>query len=255
MGFYQSYTFSSVATFLSDLAEFAGSNGWTVDAQSSTSVSITKGASTFRVDYGDASKVFLYANAGGGYNPTGIYVNGLTSGAIYKFVSCGSSIYIARSYGGKLYWGGLATIIGRVGGWDGGVGVLGLDINNYNIFFQANTKFKTFYINGVWTPPGTGTEAGGVVGSIGLVDSIAAKQPFLFNAGIMPVPVMIFTVPADTTKLQPLGYAEGVYVFRNSGLYDSGDELVIDSTPYLAMENGASSLNESGASALLFKLG
>lgn len=253
MAFNQMYTFSNIATFLTDLATFAAANGWTVASQSSTSITVSKGGTAFRVDYVSANSVRLFATpSGGSINTSTIPIDSFSSGSPYCFVSCGTSLYIGRTASGVWNWGGIVAVVDKIGSWSGGIGLVGCSAQNNP--FSKSSSYITFYINGGWSP--LSGVAGSVFGSIGYDLDLFDRQPFEFNAGVMPGSVILFVVHSTTSLYRPIGYAEGLCRFRAGDVYVAGDNVVIGSDTYLAMPFMTAALSAtSTARDLLFKLG
>lgn len=242
MALYQyNFTFSTVAQFLTDIATFADGNGWTVNTLSSTLCVVTKGAVTWTIEYSSGTSIKMKSGASGYAYMT------MNPGDAYAFVSCGASLFIGRSVSGIWVWGGLANISTKVGAWAGGIGVCGFSSSPFQ------TSAITFDVNGVWSPA---SGAGAVWISTNDDLYMMDKQPFTYNAGILPAQVMAFALHTDTSLYRPLGYIDGLYRFRAGDIYVMGEELVIGADTYLAMPMGSSGLSSSAqARDLLFKLG
>jgi len=253
MDMFKKYTFTDIAAFLGDLADFAAANGWGVQKQPGTRVSISKGDARYRVDYSSASAVKLYASPDGGatYNSAAPSIDYLINGASYAFVSCGTTIYIGRVYPSTGWFsGGLITVVHKVGAWSGGQLVHGTSMNSH--YFLNGTAFysASMFVNGAWSTMGSLRE-GSVQGSIDRDLVLANKQPSLYNAGILPMPVTIFVCNASTAYLHPAGRAPGLFRINAGDVYTSGEILPFGEDSYLVMP---SAVSDTGTRDLFFKL-
>lgn len=249
MALYQEYTFSDIATFLSDLSNFAVANGWVSITSTSTRVEISKGGTTFRIDYASSTAVNIYATPGGGTISPSVPIDTFAAGQSYMFVSCGNSIYIGRVMSGLYCWGGLINIVDKIGSWSGGSMVAGI-YQTYNTLFGTSVEFTTLYRNGNWSYKGTNAQAGSVKGNIDN-DPIVNKQPNLHNAAIIPFPVRVFVCNAVTSLLHPIGYAPGLFRINAGNLYMPRDVISVNGNNHLVMPNRSS---VSGERDMLFRL-
>lgn len=254
MALYQKYTFSNVATFLSDLATFAAANGWTVITSTSTRVEISKSGVEFRVDYVSTTSVRLYATQSGGTITTAtITITPFAVGSPYMFVSCGSSIPIGLYTSSAWNWGGLFNVVDaeKTGSWTGGALVLGINSANYRFFNDASFIVGTIWKDGAWSYVGGSAAAGALKGSTSFDTSLADKQPNAFNGGIIPVDIELYVCNSTVTLLHPIGFVPGVYRFNAGNIYVAEETIPIDGTDYLAMPYGYGTV---GTRDLLFKL-
>lgn len=252
MAFFQKYTFADVATFLGDLAAFGAANGWTIVTNTSTRVELSKGGTLFRIDYQTITSVRLYAiQSGGTINTSAVYIDQLTVGQFYMFVSCGVTIYIGRVYAGVWNWGGLINVVNKIGSWAGGAMVHGTSSTSL-YFFAANAYMQaTLYRDGAWSYFGNSPVAGAIKGSIAQDTALADKQPCQFNAAILPLSVTIFACNAATTLLHPIGRAPGLTRFNAGNVYVAEETIPIGGVDHLVMPLG---FLTAGTRDLLFQL-
>jgi hypothetical protein len=252
MALYQKYTFVDVATLLSNLAAFGTANGWSISTKTSTRVEMAKGGTIFRIDYQNASSIRLYATPSGGtINASSVYIDQLTVGQPYMFVSCGTTLYIGRVYSSVWNWGGLINVVDKIGSWSGGAMVHGVSSTSVNFFSASAYTQATLYRNGAWSYFGASPVAGAIKGSIAQDTALADKQPCQLNAAIMPIPVTIFVCNTVTTLLHPIGVAPGLYRINAGNVYVPEETIPIGGVDYLVMPFG---YLVSGSRDLLFKL-
>ena len=254
MAFYQKFTFSNVATFLSDLAAFGTANGWAVITSTSTRTEISKSGVEFRVDYVSTTSVRLYATqSGGSINTSTITITPFAVGSPYMFVSCGASIAIGLYTSSTWNWGGLFNVVDaqKTGSWTGGAMILGINSANYRFFNDATFIIGTLWKDGAWSYVGGSAATGSLKGSTSFDSSLADKQPNAFNGGIQPVDVELYACNSAVTLLHPIGFAPGVYRFNAGNIYVAEETISIDGTNYLVMPYG---YGATGTRDLLFKL-
>lgn len=269
MAYWQEYTFSTKAQFVIDFAAFAAANGWTINANgtygsSYRRVHFSKGSAHFEC-YEDATSTKLIGCTGyaAGSNPdaqpgvSGVKNFMPTVGVRYWLVSTVVAIYIGAevSAGGAVYWGCFYAVQEKIGNWNGGHG-LHQPLNSNRIFnsgcYGTSQGSNQMYFEGAWSPT---TVAGAVSGSTTSDLSLLDRQPFKYNAGILPLPVGLFRHNLSTTTLKhPLGFAPGLFRINAGDVYVMKEELVIGADTYLVMpinHNVVGSTNHD----LLFKLG
>jgi len=253
MPLFQSYTFSTVETLISDLATFAVSNGWAIVSQTATILSISKSGNVFRIEKtGTASAELNVTPSGGIINTESVSLSYLVVGQPYMFVSTGRGLLIGRSHTSYFWrWGGLVFIEPKIG-VTGGVGVLNVAASNA---LADNTLAGcTYYINGAWTS--SSAVAGSVVGSVENDIELVEKQPNTYNGAVMPVPITMFVMHTTTTLWRPIGFLENVFRFRAGDVFVHGDTLTIGADTYLAVAQCVSACSYTTASRdMLIKLG
>ena len=271
MAYYQQYTFSTLAQVVDDFAAFVAANGWTIDANNTYGASsyrrvhFHQGEAHFEL-YEDGSSIQMLgctsydsgqlpSNQPGKSGGSKSFLPGAS--CRYWFVSTVGAIYIGLewSLGGFVVWGGFFRIQEKIGSWNNGFGLVDIysGVMLHSTAYNVSSGALQLYYNGAWTPMAT---AGGVGGSAGIDIELAAKQPFKFNAGILPIPVLLwFYNTIDTTKKHPLGFAPGVYRFNGGNVYVMMQEIVIGGTTYLPVPAYNNVLGGVSNNDFLFKLG
>lgn len=254
MALYQQYTFTNISTFLSNLATFASSNGWSVNTSTSTRVVIVKNGHAFRVEYVSPSQVRLYCTPSGGTeNTSTIPVNDLSSGTQYMFISGGKSLFIGRVYGTYWLWGGFSEVVSKVGSWGGGCCLFGMSTGGAYLA-ASYPQYQTIFYNGGWSPVGSSFASGSLRGSIDMdTDLINGRQPTDLNGSILPIPVKLFIANSTTpaTLFHPIGWLEDILRFSSGGIYSENDIISISGVDHLVKPYGGA----IGTRDLLFKLG
>jgi hypothetical protein len=174
--------------------------------------------------------------------------SGLTSQLIiaatspyYAFIDAGDALYIGGA-NTAWSWAGVGEIP------DSFDSVADAAFVSIGTFLTPTSYTKTaFFYNAAWTPI---VAAGGACGNIGGSTEITGAQPSDYNAGILPLRVMLFIRKSDdSAKMQPIGYAPGIMKFSAGSIYVRGEEITIGAETWVAMPNGAA---ECGTSDLLF---
>lgn len=268
MALYQQYTCTTANQYVQDFAAFAAANGWAIDFNGAylTSywrVHLHSGDAHFEMRSFSATGVYLSGCTG--YTPattpalqpgySGAERNfTLTVGGVYWFVSVLGAIYFSLS-STSIFWGAIFLIQKKIGNFTGGGGFC---IPIANALFQANCYASTggyaqVFYNDQWSPS---VAAGGLAGSnVGSWTMAAGRQPIAYNAGLMPLPVLLgITNTSDTTKIHPLGFAPGLYRTNGGDIYNIADELVIGSDTYLLMPGQTAGIGSTSGENL-FHLG
>jgi len=247
MALWEQHAYVDNATFLSDLAAFGAANGWTVTTSTSTQVVMSKAGVTFNISVASGYAFNMTTTVEGITSPTTyFYITSAVAGtqSYYRFVSCGDSLYIGRDiwYNSTTYYGwrwvGLIHIKDKIGAWNGGVVLNGMSnsstiptYQNPYYFLNASTSnYATLYYEGAWSTIGAAAE-GRPRGSFDLESAI--PNPNVYNAAVVPIPVLLFMYASTTSYLKPLGFAEGLYRCGVGDVYDSGVEMVIGGESYV----------------------
>lgn len=269
MALYQQYTYSNNNTFLTDLATFLGSNGWTIDTNTVYNTSYRrlhahKDALHFDAYTNAGSQVLFHGCTGwaSGSEPN------LQPGATpqknfqsfvveqpYWFVSVAGAIYIGVFNGTSMSWAFFFHLIPKIGAWNDGFAVAGTVTGS---MLSQNMHTSTggngqLYINSDWTPL---VAAGSLQGSIYTSDLPASKGVNFYNGGIVPQPVVLWlNNGSDSSKKHPIGYAPGLYRANGCDIYSIMEEIVIGSDTYLIMPSYAVTIGSFTYGDFLFKLG
>lgn len=222
MALYQIYNWSNGTTYLADLQSFAEANGWTASlSNAGKTCTIAKGGESYEFKWSSGTTITLGSGSSGSLSLS------YSSPGQYMFISCGSSLFVgsASSSWGWRY-GGVCRISAKTGVWSGGTAI---------IRHTTAAAFESCLvkIDNEWTPS---SGAGSV--SAGLSSPLLDYQPFHYNAGIMPMPVMMYRAWPTTSQKQPLGYIDGVYGISCGNIYRSFDEIIIGGKPYLVIAGG-----------------
>jgi hypothetical protein len=271
MALYETYTTSTNNAFLQSLSAFATANGWVIDRDSSHNTNyrrlhLHKGSAHYDL-YSDANYVYCYPctdwnelvdpnlQPGGGFAKF-MYQTSM-SGYTGYFVSTLGCIYIGFQLGSAVpFWGGLWQVqsTDKIGAWTGGFGAFHSAVYVNGLFTAG--YYQTPYNNQMYYDSAWSSVLSPYYGSLmsahppaGLIDAM----PFVFNLGIMPLPILIMTTSLDdAAKLRPMAFAPGVYRCAGGSIYNIADEIVIGSDTYLIMPYSAVNV-ETGA--VLFKIG
>lgn len=268
MAYYQQYTYSTKEQFIIDFAAFIAANGWTIDANGTYSgsyrrVHFHQGEAHFEL-YNDASYIQMLGCTAydGGQTPanqpgksTGRTFN-VPASCKYWFFSTVGAIYIGveQSVGGNIGWGAIFRVQEKIGSWDNGFGLIA-PVNGtmfHQSSYNTSVGILQLYYAGAWTPT---TAAGAIGGSVNIDITLVNKQPFKFNAGILPIPVLLYRYnTSDTSKKHPLGFVPGLYRTNGGNIYVMMQEIVIGGATYLIMPSNGSVVGGTN-NDFLFKLG
>ena len=246
MALYQDYPWVSCNKFLDDLRDFALANGWVLDYQGSIGgwngnvVHIHKGTSHFSLwvnadlhsinfigctTYSNSLGVNLQTN----HSPELTFYDQMLGGG-YSFASSGNSIYFRTTYDGKDYWGALATIVDKIGVWEGGIFIITTMGNQYS-FINGGTSYNALqYTLSSWA---LGNTAGGPY-SVMSNGTGMNFNPAPYNAGILPVPIPIYKrTVANNALFEPKGFMPGIYTASPGSCYIDKEQISIDGVPHL----------------------
>lgn len=252
MAYVETGTFTSYADFYSTLAIFMAANGWAIDVSTSTRLHAHKGGCHIELWF----STYSYMMGCSGYDsgaesadqPGGPGVGThnaihLSSPSYYRFIATPNAIYafVSGSYDAYAKYCLLAfgTIIEKVGGWTDGIFFSANGVQNIGAGSASgqtplsSDSFGNFrvMINGDWTPLSI---AGGACGQINVATTFYQKQPFVYNAGILPMPADIFMRDIGSTELlHPLGRLPDVLLFDGGSLYADGDTITIGAETWL----------------------
>ena len=242
---------TSYTTFISDLASFLVANGWTNDLVTSSRIHTHKGGWHFELFY---STVYFYVigctsydsgqgsttQPGTGPN-TGAAANILGStGGYYRFVSTPTTItiftvnanYVATSRTISFGYG-----ITPIGGWTGGgFYSAGNGVNGYPPVYTVNSYASfSMYVNGAWTPLAL---AGGANGLLGTSSTLYQKMPFIYNGGLLPIPITLFKRDVSvTSNFHPLGVAPDIRSISGGSIYLDLDTLTYNGQTWTCLNS------------------
>jgi len=276
MALYQELTTTTANQFLTDLAAFAATNGWTVDYSDvyNTSyyrVHISKGSAHFDAYSNSTMGGYFYGCTGyaGGSPPasqpgvSGDKNFNLEVSAPLWLISTAGGLYVGMKTSTYFRWMALFVVSEKVGAWSDGHG---LTVHTNNVYgtspFMSTDVYTAYfgaqiYINGAWS--GNKVVANGLSGNnyITAGHMAATAQPCKYNQAMLFLPLILFLYSAvDTTKKHPIGYLPGVYLSNGGSLYLTGETFTVGADTYLILPSFSLTVGASTTyTDLLFKLG
>lgn len=264
MALYTSGTITTPNALITAIKDFAQANGWTVDTYTESTnyrLHLHKGDLHVDMQQTSTSVITLYGctayASGSAYNAqpgasASKTISSLTSGSQYYLVSVVGGIYVVTS-SSNVSVAGFVSVQDKIGGWTGGAVVVGSQTSSSYAFDATSYGYAQLYIDGAWTPT---TTAGGLKGNLQRIQ-VSGQQPCQYNATIVQVPACLFVgLSTDGTKLQPVGYAPGLYRCSGGNIYSTGDIITIGSDDYLILPAGSWAAGiGSTRGDYLFKLG
>lgn len=276
MAYYQKVDIPSSGSvsnqFLIDLAAFAAENGWSIDFNgvyltSWRRLHMHKGGLHVDMASNAALSGTIYGCTGyaagntpatqpGVDGPSRTFV--LVYNGRYMFVSTVGGLYMGLQAvnNGSWGWGGFYLIQSKLGSFTEGFGVVGLpsSSNGFGSSFAAPATCHKLFYNGAWS---TIVAAGGIITTADTTLLANSRvQPFFYNAGILPIPILILVgyIP-DSSKYQPLGWLPGAYLTSGGDVYNTLDLLTIGADTYLLQPQYTHLPGSQSYPDWLFKLG
>lgn len=249
--YYKNNSMTTIEGVISDFATWAATCGWTIAAQTSTSVTVTKNGHSFTITKSSTTSINLTCTPSGGTACSAKDMTLFQVGNPYGFFSTGSGIVLGR-YNSSYGWNYAALLkTNPLMGITGGMGVWGAA--GAAELCGVSASRNSFYIDGSWTPS---SGAGSITGSIGRDYSMVKNMPNVFNAGIIPFPVFLFKTHTTTTLFRPIGMVEGIYRIKAAELYEPFDEITIGSDTFLLLpsESDVIDVTSSSPKELFLKL-
>jgi len=272
MAYYQNIpSFTTANQYVIDFASFAITNGWTADFNGSYNTSYRrlhfhKGEAHFEMWSTSATAVSILGCTGyaAGNTPqtqpgsTGTARSFTTNavGSPYWFVSTvGGLFFTPATAAARGPWGCFFIVQSKIGVWENGFGfcVPYLGITMLSDSCWGSPIYGQLYFNDQWSS--TASDENALMGSNASA-GIWIEQPNLYNAGIVPFPIVIsLGFSLDGTKKVPIGFAPGVYRCRGGDIYDVGEEIIIGSDTYIILPVYALDIGDAATGDYLFKLG
>ena len=265
MAFNQVYTASTANQLITDMAAFISANNWVVDLNTTYNtynrIHFHQGSAHFEFYAISDTSWVVYGCSGyssgsiPSAQPGAAGGNGgaIVAGARYTFISSVGMISMGResSIGGSWYWTFFWNNLNvKVGSWSGGFGFITDSTNGGFTTVAYNAPgFAKINYNGVWS---TGSAAGGLV-SNGSETQLPGDQPFTFNGGLLPLPMILY-LENSNSQYQPLGFVNGLYSVNGGNIYMPFDPITIGANNYIIMPKSSYVIGSSG-NDFLFQLG